>query len=169
MTGYILTLLAASVAVSVIEMLVPKGDGGRLTACVRVVTGLFLLVALLHPLQEGLRILRAVAEGDLTDALEEAVVEEASPEDYQATFYQSLAAVGEEEMEAWVIETLETTFGIPPTGCAVEAICRPEGEGVIPVEIRIGLKGRYALEDPRPLESFYAQRFCCPCYVTVIR
>ena len=168
MTGYILTLLAASVAVSVIEMLVPKGDGGRLTACVRVVTGLFLLVALLHPLQEGLRILRAVAEGDLTDALE-VRVEEDSPEDYRATFYQSLAAVGEEEMEAWVIETLETTFGIPPTGCAVEAIWRSEGEGVMPEELRIGLRGRYALEDPRPLESFYALRFGCPCYVTVIR
>ena len=43
MSNYILTLLAASLAACMIELLAPKGDGGRTASYVRMIAGLFLL------------------------------------------------------------------------------------------------------------------------------
>ena len=51
MSAYILPLLAASLAAALVELLAPKGDGGRIAAHVRMIAGLYLLVALLNPLR----------------------------------------------------------------------------------------------------------------------
>jgi len=61
---YLLSLLTASLAAAIAELLAPKGEGGRITAHIRMVAGLFLLVALLNPLREGIRLLRDAALGD---------------------------------------------------------------------------------------------------------
>ena len=70
MKSYILTLLSASLAASVVELLAPNGEGGRLASHIRMIAGLFLLVALLTPLREGIRLLREAADGDLSSRVE---------------------------------------------------------------------------------------------------
>ena len=172
MSSYILMLLGASLAACMVELLVPKGDGGRIAEHVRMVAGLFLLVTLLEPLGKGLAILQAAAEGGIGEVLEE-YIPQASPDEeaYEDVFHTSLRELGRRETESWVVETLEAVFGIPETGCAVEAVCAPPAEDDGPTlrEVRIGLKGAYALENPHPIEAYFAERLGCPCYVTVVR
>lgn len=167
MSAYILPLLAASLAAALVELLAPKGDGGRIAAHVRMIAGLYLLVALLNPLREGLDLLRSAAEGDLTARLEGSVTAY-TPEDYEAFFRASLSALGKDETQAQVTSALESVFGIPSDACAVEAVCESDGETLILREVRIGLKGKYALKNPHPIEKYFADALGCPCYVTVI-
>ena len=167
MSAYILTLLSASLAVCVIELLLPKGDGGRVASHVRLVSGLFLLVALLNPLREGLTLLRSAASGELGEVIAERLPTSSPEEDYAASFNATLW-----EVEAWVKETLSAVFAIPSEGCAVEAVCQveetEEGVALSLAELRIGLKGKYILEDPHPIETYVSERLGCPCFVTVL-
>ena len=175
MSAYVLSLLGASLAACMVELLVPKGDGGRIAGHVRMVAGLFLLVALLEPIGAGLTLLRRAAEGELTGWIEEQIPSSAvdgDSERFEDVFRESLNGVGRREVEAWVVESLETAFGIPAAGCAVEAVCDltdGAGENSALRELRIGLRGAYALEDPHPIEAYFAERLGCPCYVTVVR
>lgn len=166
MKVYILTILSASLVAAVIELLAPKGEGGRMASHVRLIAGLFLLVALLNPLREGILYLKSAAEGDLTDRMA-AVLPDASDEDYQEVFLGVLTDTGAIETEAWVSSALETVFHIPPTACVVEAILETEGGTLTLREVRIALSGDYALEDPHPIEAYMNTQLQCPCYVTV--
>jgi hypothetical protein len=167
MSTYILPLLAASVAAAAAELLAPKGDGGRLAAHIRMVAGLFLLAALLNPLRVGLEILRDAADGGLADRLAQ-TFPAVGESDGSDAFSSMLTSMGQREVEGWVTDTLDGRFGIPATACAVEAVC-DYGEGTVSlVEVRIGLKGKYALENPHPIEDYFARALACPCYVTAV-
>ena len=168
MSDYILTLLAASLAVAVIELLAPKGEGGRLASHVRLVAGLFLLVLLLNPLREGISLLRKAADGDLTLRLDSPMDLTYDSAAYDRVFRDTLAEVGRGEVEAWVTNTLQTEFSIPPSDCAVEAVCEADGEKISLRELRIGLSGAYRLQNPHPIEVFFAEKLGCACYVTVL-
>ncbi len=166
MKVYILTILSASLVAAVIELLAPKGEGGRISSHVRLIAGLFLLVALLHPLREGILYLQSAAEGNLTDRLAE-VIPEASDEDFEEVFLGVLTDRGALETEAWVLSALETVFHIPPTACTVEAICEAEGNALALREVRIALSGDDSWKDPHPIEAYVSAQLQCPCYVTV--
>ena len=166
MNAYILTLLSASLAAAVAELLAPKGEGGRTASHIRMIAGLFLLVALLEPLGEGIRLLRDTAEGDPASRVE-SLLEGGAETDYGAVFGESLTAMGEKEVSFWVTETLETRFGIPSEGCTVSVICAYVEETLTIKEVRICLTGRYVLEDPHPIEAYVTEQLACPCYVTV--
>ena len=167
MTAYVLTLLAASLAAAVVELIAPKGEGGRLANHVRMIAGLFLLVTLMNPLREGLAILKAAVEGDLPRRME-SKLEAATPEDHEAAFEASLAAMGRAEVESWVTETLKARFSIPETDSIVEALCEAEGQTLTLRELRIGLRGSSILQNPHPIEAYFSEALNCPCYVVVV-
>ena len=166
MKHYVLTLLAASLVAAAVELITPKGEGGRLVAHVRMVAGLFLLVALLVPLREGITLLRDAADGDVASRVE-GLIPEAYQADYEAVFGESLAAMGEGEVKAWVLETLESHFGIPPSGCAVSVDCTYEADTLAVSEVKITLMGAYGLQDPHPIEDRIFTQLHCACFVTV--
>ncbi len=166
MNAYILTLLSASLVAAIIELLTPKGEGGRIAAHVRMIAGLFLLVALLNPLKEGILFLHSAAEGDLVGRIEEHLPHY-DVYDYESAFRDTLTTVGKVETEAWVISALEAIFGIPSEGCIVEAVCETQENTVALQEVRITLCGKYALEKPHPIEAYVTDQLKCPCYVTV--
>ena len=166
MSAYVLSMLAASLVVAVAELLAPKGEGGRMADSVRMIAGLFLLVALLHPLQEGIRILQEAAEGDLSLHLED-VIPDVGEEDYGEAFHASLATISKGEAEAWVISVLDTVFGISPSSCSVEVLCEADASRVTLLEVRISLHGTSVFEDPHPIEAYVTAHLQCPCFVTV--
>lgn len=166
MNAYIFTILAASVVAAIIELMTPKGEGGRLASHVRMIAGLFLLVALLGPLREGILFLKSAAEGNLTDRLV-SITPDVSPDAYEDAFRDTLAGIGKEETEAWVVSALHAVFGIPSTDCTVEAVCEAEGYDLALREIRISLRGDCALKNPHPIEEYIASQLQCPCYVTI--
>ncbi len=161
MTPYILSLLAASVAAAIVELLAPRGEGGRMTAQVRMVAGLFLLVALLHPLRAGIDFLMSLPEQSMEMPEQDAAA-------YESTLKASILSLGNAELTAWVRETLETSFGIAPEQAEIVPVW-DEGEALSPplVELCIVLSGRAILEDPHAIESYFADALGCPCRVSV--
>ena len=166
MKSYILTLLSASLAAAVVELLAPKGEGGRLASHIRMIAGLFLLVALLTPLREGIRLLREAADGDLSSRVE-ALIPSDMETDYEAVFGDNLAAIGSDEVKAWVLQAMETRFGIPAEGCTVRVACSYGEETLTVTELRISLTPAYLLHDPHPIEAYFTEQLDCPCSVTV--
>lgn len=166
MNTYIFTLLVASVAAATVQLLTPKGEGGKMAESIRMIAGLFLLVALLHPLQAGMELLRSAVRGDLVEQLTVSVPEDIQG-DYEAVWGDTLTFVGREEVKAWVVSVLESEFGIPPSGCRVSVTCGIEGETLTVTEVRIALGESYIAHNPHPIESYVTQKLNCPCFVTV--
>lgn len=166
MQTYMLTLFSAALLAALVGLLAPEGEGGRLTSQLRMVAGLLLLLALLEPLRSGLSYLRALSEGDLpvpwNDPLSEPTLE-----NYEEGLEATLIAVGQGEVEAYVKEVLETVFHIPREYATVGGVWDTEGEAMTLVELRIALRGAYALENPHPMEAYFSERLGCPCYVTL--
>ena len=166
MSAYAYTLLTAAVAVALIELIAPKGEGGKLSSAVRMIAGLYMLVVLLHPLREGIRLLSDLTDGTLSDRMEAMLPEEELP-DYQAVLGETLTHVSRQEVENWTRSFLESAYAIPPEGCSISAVCTYESEILTITEVRIALLGKYALENPHPIEAAVTQALGCPCYVTV--
>ncbi len=165
MTPYILSLAAASLAAALVELLAPKGEGGRLAAGIRMVAGLFLLVALLSPLRAGLELLVGLSDGTVDLPVGVPSVE---AEDYESTLQASILSLGEAELTAWVGETLRTAFGVSPEEAEVIPVWA-ESEALPPplAEVYILLSGTAALEDPHPIEAYFADALGCSCRVSV--
>lgn len=166
MKPYILSLLSASLVAALVELIVPKGEGGRMASHIRMVAGLYLLVALLNPLREGISLLRSMADGDLVSRVESLIPSDMET-DYNGVFGDGLTAIGAEEICSWMTETMETRFGIPPEGCKAWASCAYSDDVLTVTEVRISLQGSYALRDPYPIEAYFTEQLDCPCYVTV--
>ncbi len=166
MTTYVYTLLASALGLALVELVSPKGEGGKLAASIRMLAGLCLVAVLLSPLREGVRLLSSFRDGTLSERVEEMIPEDALP-DYGEVFGNTLTAVTEQEVEAWTLSLLSSVYGIPAEGCAVSALCTYEDETVTITEVRIALMGKYALTDPHPIESAVTQTLGCPCFVTV--
>ena len=166
MKTYVFSLLAASLAAAVVELLAPKGQGDRVVSHIRMLAGLFLLVALVNPLREGIDLLRSAADGDLSSRVE-AIIPSEGDDGYGAVFGDSLTTISAREVEAWVLQTLEREFGIPAEGCTVWVDCAYDRETLTVTEVRISLRPPYALTDPHPMEAYYANQLGCSCYVTV--
>lgn len=166
MKPYILSLLSASLVAAVVELIAPKGEGGRMASYIRMVAGLYLLVALLNPLREGISLLRSMADGDLVSRVESLFPSDVET-DYNGVFGDSLTAIGEDEICSWVTDAMESRFGIPPDGCRAWASCAYDENILTITEVRISLQGNYALRDPHPIETYFSSQLDCPCYVTV--
>ncbi len=167
MSAYILSLCVAAIAAAVVELLAPRGDGGRLAGSIRMIAGLFLLVALLRPLTDGISYLSAVADGDIADILPDDLPTPA--ENYEATLYAALSDCTAAELEAWVTSTLTTEFAIPREHITVSALCEPAtpDSPLSLDELRIGLSGSSALRDPHPIEDYFEKALSVPCYLTI--
>ena len=166
MKAYILSVIAAAVLAAVAERICPRGEGERLSAHIRMVAGLFVLVTMLVPVREGVKLLLDAAEGDMASRVE-ALIPSGTPADYGEVFGESLTGLSQGELTAFVTAAMENEFGVPPTGCAVQVACG-YGEGMVTVqEARISLLGQYALTDPHPIEAYFGELLGCPCYVTV--
>ncbi len=162
MTSYILSLTVASLAAVLVELLAPKGENGRLGAGVRMVAGLFLLVALLTPLRAGVDFLSDLAEGDGVD------LPAYDAPDYESTLQASVLSLGHAELTAWVKQTLATEFSISAESAEVVVIFA-EADTLTPppAVVYIVLSGTAMLEDPHPIEAYFEERLSCPCHVSV--
>ena len=104
MKTYFLTLTVAALGAALVERLSPPGEGGRLAGYTRLIAGLYLLVVLLSPLRDGIKVLSGLAQGqdDVIGALEEAISRPIG--DYGDVFAEQLSELGAREAEAYVYD-----------------------------------------------------------------
>jgi hypothetical protein len=167
MKYYVLSILAAILLAAVTEKLAPPGEGGRMTAHVRFLAGLFIILSLLSPLRLVVEGITSASENGFSEAFGDWIRPPADA-DYRETFGQTLTTVSRAEGEAWVTGVLNDRFSIPPEGCVVQVECTSDGETVAFSEVRIALTGSYALRDPHPIEDTVTEALGCPCHVTVM-
>ena len=165
MNAYVVSLLGASLAAAVIELLSPRGEGGRTAANVRMIAGLYVIIALLHPLRAGIDLLQNAVTGDLAGQIADRIP--SADTDFEATFAEHISSLGASEVESWATSVMENRFDIPPSGCRVEAVCHMTDGRLTLTELRIALVGVYAAENPHPIEAYMQEQLGCPCYVTV--
>ncbi len=158
---YILSLAAAALAAALVELLAPKGSGGRLASGVRMTAGIFLLVALITPLRAGLDLLTHLSDGDLE-------LPAVAVPDYESTFQDALLSLGESELTVHVTEILQSEFDIPPDLVSVVPVWRDSGEVPPPLhELCVVLSGKAMLENPHPIEAYFTDTLGVPCRVSV--
>ena len=165
MKPYVLSLFGASVAAAVVELLAPRGEGGRLASHVRMIAGLYLVVALISPLRDGIALIQNAVSGNITDEISDRIP--FFDTDYEGVFCENLSSLGQSETEAYVRSTLESEFGIPACDSRVEALCAMKDGVLLITEVRISLAASYATYNPHPIERYIEEAFSCPCYVTV--
>ncbi len=167
MSPYILSLCVAAIAAAVVELLAPRGDGGRLAAHIRMIAGLFLLVILLRPLSDGIAFLSTAAAGDLADILPDDLP--TPSRDYESTLYAALSDCTVAELEIWVQNTLTAEFAIPPEDISISVLSEPAtpDAALTVTELRIALSGSSMLRDPHPIEDYFAEALSAPCYLTI--
>ena len=168
MASYILSLVAASMAAAIVELLAPRGEGGRIAAQVRMVAGLFLIVALLLPLRDGVAFLADLADGDGLDV----DIPSYDASAYEATLQVSLLSMGSEELAAWVRNTVAEELSISADLVEVIPVWGESGNGseTIPpplAEVYVVLSGSAVLADPHAIEALVSEALGCPCRVSV--
>ena len=175
MSAVCIPLLLTAVGAAIIERLLPDKDGGA-TGAARFVAGLCLLIALLQPLLNGISLLRALSASDGTSLAERlnsqwtqnAPSDQALGEENQAAlFADQLAAMGKEQVEAWVSASLNDRFGIPPADAKVTAACTSDGSTVTLTDVWISLTGTAVFTNPHIIEDWFEERLNCPCRVSV--
>ncbi len=168
MSGYVLSLCAAALVAAMAELLSPGGPGGQTTRHVRAVAGLFVLLAMLVPLRDGIRALSSLADGDISGDLSE-MVPSVETVDYEDAFYTSLATYTADEVVLYIKTTLSSEFFVSPENATVSVICDPPAaETSLRIcEIRIALSGTDSLRDPHPIEAYFEAALGAECFVTV--
>ena len=151
-------------AASIVELLAPRGEGGRIAAQVRMVAGLFLIVALLLPLRDGVAFLADLADGDGLDV----DIPSYDIPTYEATLQASLLSMGSEEVAAWVRDTVAEELSISADLVEVVPVWE-ESESIPPplAEVYVALSGSAMLADPRIIEALVSEALGCPCRVSV--
>ncbi len=164
MTPYILSLVAASLAAALCELLAPRGEGGRIAASVRMTAGLFVLVALLSPLRAVVDFFANLSEDSLD-------IPEAEAPDYESVWQSSLLSLGTAELVAWAESALASELGIDPAHAEVLPVFAdaPSDAATPPplLELCIVLDRAAILENPHPIEDYFASALGVPCRVSV--
>lgn len=152
MTAYLLTLFGASLAVALVDLLVP--ERGR--RAMRLISALFLLCVLSAPLPRAFRALRDYTQEDgLLDEREgyEKQLQEAMDTASRTYFARTLTDLLTERFE----------FAEGTLRCAIEW-----GEdGARPKRITVILSGSAIWQDPERIETFVGELLGCECVTAI--
>ncbi len=179
----ILPVLLIALAAVILEYMLPGAQNSKNAGAFRMVSGLCILAALIVPLKEGISLLSGLASGDST-LIEKLEGNESNwtfpdPEEYQNMLNSQLVHTSEKEVETWVIQSLESQFGIIPDSCQVKAdvssnslvhqdTASNEQSVKFSLErVWITLHGQSVLRNPHTIESWFSERLGCPCTVEV--
>lgn len=167
MADYVYSFILTAVAAVLVELLAPTGEGGRLGGGVRLVAALCMLVMLIQPLQEGITLLRSIADG--TPDFSWAGDISADESDYEHILQEELSGLGRGEVTAWVTDALADRFGIPKDNHTVTVTMgAAEGEAMpVVAHVTILLHGSSVFENPHQIEDYITDKLGCPCTVAI--
>ena len=159
MKDYLITLIAAAMAVTLFEMLVTGGARGALARHTRLITGLLLLCVLVAPLRDGIHALQELANGTLI--LPD--LEQSDAEDYREQMEAALGEASTDYFTQSLTRMLEEQFAIQ-TG---EVRCHVEWQDtedlLAPRRVTVLLSGRAIWKDTGAIEAFVQSLLGCEC------
>ncbi len=159
MKDYLITLIAAAMAITIFEILSPTGVRGAIARHTRLLTGLFLICVLIAPLHGVIDTLQGFASGDIS--LPE--LDLPNEDGYRDQMEEALGAASTEYFTQSLTRMLEERFAIK-TGevhCHVE--WQKNGELLSPERVTVILSGRAIWKDTGAIEAFVQSLLGCEC------
>ena len=161
MRELLIKLMSVSLLCGMIEMLTPAGEREGLRRGVRLLTGLFLLSVMLTPLA------RADPRAWLREWGEWArAAEREAEQELEARMTEKLTAGTLAQLQEEIYDLLERRMAVAREDCTVMMETAQGAEGIELVHIRISLRSKAVMKDPRQIESLIEETVGCACTVS---
>lgn len=163
MEAYVITLISASFAATLIGILSPRGEGGGIFAHVKLLTSLFLICVLISPLKSVIQGISDFATGDWESLWGESDAEN----DYRDQMNDAMQEASVEYFTQMLTKTLESQFDMESgtVRCFVEWEMREQE--LRPVQVRVILSGGSIWKDPHAIEAFVSELLGCSCVTAI--
>lgn len=156
MKEYLLSVLAAALAISLIGILAPNGSQSAL----KLLSALFFLWVIAAPLPDWLATLPNRIEGiPSTDS-------DSAEQDYQQQANDALNTASKAYLAQILTQFLEQEFSIP-TGEVRCAIRWAEGEEALPERVTVILSGSAIWKNPKDIEAAVTNLLGCECVTAI--
>lgn len=159
MQTYLITLIAASMAVTLISLLAPSGERGGLVPYMRLFTALFLLCVLVSPIRGAITSLRELLNGELSLP----GIDTPQEDSYREELESAMGAASTEYFAQALTRMLEGEFEIE-TG---QIRCRVDWEldngQLSPCRVTVILSGRAIWKDAGAIERHVEELLGCEC------
>lgn len=161
MKEYLLSLLVASMLLTLVGILSPKGSGGGLSGHVRLVAALVWICLLVVPL------FRLIGEIPYLPSNTILSTQEPESPDYQAQLDEALNEASKEYFCDMLTQSLEEKFSLAAgtVRCAVR--WAQTESGIKPEEVTVVLSGSAIWQSPALLEDFVSDLIGCGCIIVI--
>ncbi|MBQ9760208.1 MAG: stage III sporulation protein AF [Clostridia bacterium] len=160
MTTYIISLLSASLAITLLTVIAPESGIGK---HVRLITALFLICVIIAPIGGLLGGLRDLANGSFT------LPELTPPQSEDAE--EELQKVLDHASKDYFLQSLEqmivSKLGVKQGDIRCTAIWNDTDEGTVPTRITVLLSGSAIWKDPEMIEFFVSDLLSCDCVTAI--
>lgn len=156
MKEYLLSVLAAALAISLIGILAPNGSQSAL----KLLSALFFLCMIAAPLPQWLSALPKRIEEITTPP------QNTAEQDYQQQATDALNAASKAYLAQILTQFLEEKFSIP-TGEVRCAIRWAEGEEALPERVTVILSGSAIWKNPKDIEAAVTNLLGCECVTAI--
>ena len=163
MKTYLITLITAAFAVTLVGMLAPSGEGGGIAKHLKLLTSLFLVCVLISPLTSAMEGIKALMDGNF----ELFPSENEGVPDYQEEMQDALNGASKQYFTEMLTQTLEQRLVID-TGdvrCAVE--WNTTDGDARPTHVTVILSGQAIWKSPREIEALVKELLGCTCTVAI--
>lgn len=162
MREFVLRVLTVALLCGLIEQLTPAGEREGLRRAVRLLSGLFVLLLVLMPLS---RVDGAGVFARLGAWARE--MERDAQTEYEALMEEKLTLSSTVQLEEELYGLLERGLGLARSDCTVRVETARQGDVLVLSHVRISVRGKAVLTDPREIEMLIEERLECPCTVAV--
>lgn len=159
MREYLLSVVAAAIAVGAVTALMPEGEGGGLRRHVSFVGALCVLAILISPVGELMSFL-----GDLSFR-GFGTVGDGTKSEYEEIYAEYLQYALAENLSGSVAAMLCDRFDIPPEQCRVRVRVGSRDGRAAAEQVTVILSGSALLRDPYEIEGFISDLLGCECVV----
>lgn len=163
MTSYIISLVSASLAISLISILSPEGNGGGIAKHIRLISSLFLICVLIAPVGQLIGGLRNLATGSFT--LPE--FELPNEEDGNLQLQDSLDSASKQYFLDSLTILLLQEFSIQEGDLSCKAVWDEQDGQIAPKKITIILSGSAIWKDPKKIQAFVTDLLGCECITAI--
>ncbi len=163
MKAYLLTLITAAFAVTLVSLLSPKGEGDGIAKHLKLLTSLFLICILISPLKSAAEGIRSLMNGEF----EFSWSENGDAPDYREEMQEAVDGVSKQYFTEMLTQTLEQHFTIA-TGDVRCAVRWSESDGAAaPTHVTVVLSGQAIWKSPREIEALVSELLGCTCTVAI--
>lgn len=163
MKSYLLTLLGAALAVTLVGLLSPKGEGGGMEKHLRLICALFLICVLISPLSGAIDQIREMFDG----IHEIPGIGNTAQDGYREQMQQAADAASRQYFSDMLTQTLEQKFSIAMGDVRCSVAWDTVNGTLQPTQVTVLLSGRAIWMSPREIESFVSDLLGCICTVAI--